>query len=137
MKPILRSQTIAVNLPAGLSITGKVFLPDIPELRSALVDGLETYADTEAAANLDGTPVVTAAELPSLALSLVQESDRRAQDLPLQSLRAVAYGGIWKEFTGWRLNWQKCYLQWVGAAPIAAQKCVLLTVFYHYQGQGR
>lgn len=130
MRPIQRSQTIFVTMPTNTSVGTKVFLPDIPELRDALVDGIEAYTDNELAADLQGQPVVSIAGMQSLVVNLIQESDRRAQDFPLQSLLATAYGGIFKEFTGWRLNWQKCYVQAVSAA--AADQVVALNIFYHY-----
>lgn len=130
MRPIQRSQTIFLPIGAGIATGSKVFLPDIPELRDALVDGIETYTDSELAKDLQGKDVQDIAGLQGLVLNLVQESDRRAQDFPLQSLLATAYGGIFKEFTGWRLNWQKCYVQATNANP--ADKTVVLNVFYHY-----
>ena len=130
MRPIQRSQTIFVPIPGTATQGAKVFLPDIPELRGALVDGIETYTDTELANDLTGGGIVNAAGITGLVLNLVQESDRRAQDFPLQSLLAVQYGGIYKEFTGWKLNWQKCYLQLVNNNP--AGQSVALNIFYHY-----
>jgi hypothetical protein len=131
MRPIQRSQTIFIDIPANAQLGSTVYLPDIPELRDAVIDGIETYTDTELAFSLTGNPVVTVAGIREATLNLVQESDRRAQDFPLQSLLAVAYGGIYKEFSGWRLNWQKCYLQLVGTA--SASTTVVLNVFYHYE----
>lgn len=130
MRPIQRSQTIFLTIPAGAGQGAKVYLPDIPELRDALVEGIETYTEDELAADLTGTSLVGIAGMQGLVLNLVQESDRRAQDFPLQSLRAVSYGGIYKEFTSWKLNWQKCYLQLVTNAP--AGRAVALNVFYRY-----
>lgn len=132
MQPIQRSQLITVVLPAATATGAKIFFPDIPELRDALVDGLETYVDSELAADLSGNAVVSAATLAFLAVSLVQESDRRAMDFPAQSLRASAYGGMYKEFTGWRLNWQKCYVQLVSGPIGGAANAFALNVFYHY-----
>lgn len=133
MRPIQRAQTIFVTIPATASTGSKVFLPDIPELREAVIDGIETYTDTQLGFDLTGTAIVSAANISGLVLNLVQESDRRAQDFPLQSLLAVAYGGLYKEFSGWRLNWQKCYLQLVTAGPAAS--AVALNVFYHYEAR--
>ena len=130
MRPIQRSQTIFLPLGSNVTTGSKIFLPDIPELRDALVDGIETYTDSELTADLQGNPVQTIAGLQGLVLNLVQESDRRAQDFPLQSLLATAYGGIFKEFTSWRLNWQKCYVQATNGNP--ASRTVVLNVFYHY-----
>lgn len=131
MNPIHRSQLVSVVIPANTTVGAKIFLPDIPELRDALVDGLETFAIDELAADLSANPTATSAELAFLTLSLVQESDRRAMDFPLQSLRSSQYGGIFKEFTGWRLNWQKCYIQ-VVSGTFAAATSVNVNVFYHY-----
>lgn len=130
MRPIQRSQTIFVLIPSTATLGAKVFLPDIPELRDALVEGIETYTDSELANDLQGNSVQTIAGVAGLTLNLVQESDRRAQDFPLNSLLAVQYGGIYKEFTSWRLNWQKCYLQLTNNSPAA--RTVVLNVFYRY-----
>lgn len=130
MRPIQRSQTIFVAIPATAAVGTKIFLPDIPELRDALVEGLETYTDSEISSDLQGNGIVSIAGVADLVLNLVQESDRRAQDFPLNSLLAVQYGGIYKEFTSWKLNWQKCYLQVVG--PNTAGRSVALNVFYRY-----
>jgi hypothetical protein len=130
MKPIQRSQTIFIPIGAGATLGSKIFLPDIPELRDALVEGIETYSDAELATDLQGNSVVDVTGIADCVLNLVQESDRRAQDFPLNSLLAVQYGGIYKEFTGWQLNWQKCYLQLTGGNP--AGKTVVLNVFYRY-----
>lgn len=132
MQPIKRSQLITVTLPAGTAVGAKIFFPDIPELRDALVDGLETYVNTELATDLQGNGIVTTTELSYLAVSLVQESDRRAMDFPAASLRASLYGGMFKEFTGWRLNWQKCYVQLVNGPIGANNLSFALNVFYHY-----
>jgi hypothetical protein len=131
MKPIQRSQTIFINVPATAGLGSSVFLPDIPELRDAVIDGLETYTDQELAVAPTGVPIVPIAAVREITLSLLQESDRRAQDFPLQSLLAVQYGGIYKEFTQWRLNWQKCYLSILGGNP--AGFVVAINVFYHYE----
>lgn len=130
MRPIQRSQTIFVPIPGTATLGAKVFLPDIPELRDALVEGIETYTDSELANDLQGNSVITVGGLAGLTLNLVQESDRRAQDFPMNSLLAVQYGGIYKEFTSWRLNWQKCYLQLTNANP--AGTTVVLNIFYRY-----
>ena len=135
MRPIQRSQTIFINIPAGAQLGSTVFLPDVPELRDAVIDGIETYTDTELAFSLTGNPVITTPGIREVTLNLVQESDRRAQDFPLQSLLAVSYGGLYKEFSGWRLNWQKCYLQLTG--PTAADTTVVLNLFYHYEPRNR
>lgn len=130
MQPIQRAQTIFLTIPATATSGAKVFLPDIPELREAYVDGIETYTDAQLAFDLTTTALITSTDIAGLVFNLVQQSDRRGQDFPLQSLLAVAYGGMYKEFTGWRLNWQKCYLQLVNNAP--AGKAVALNIFYHY-----
>lgn len=135
MRPIQRSQTIFIDIPANAQLGTTVFLPDIPELRDAVVDGIETYTDQEVAFSLTGNPVITTPGIREATLNLIQESDRRAQDFPLQSLLAVSYGGLYKEFSGWRLNWQKCYLQLTGAN--AAATTVVLNIFYHYEPRKR
>jgi hypothetical protein len=131
MKPIQRSQTIFVSVPANAQLGTTIFLPDIPELRDAVIDGLETYTDQELAFDTRGLNIITLPAIREITLSLLQESDRRAQDFPLQSLLAVQYGGIYKEFTQWRLNWQKCYFTILGTTP--AEQVIALNVFYHYE----
>lgn len=131
MKPIHRSQLVTIIIPANAAIGSKFFFPDIPELRDALVDGLETYTADTLAADLSGVDTVDTASLGMLTLSLVQESDRRAMDIPAFSLASNNYGGIWKEFDGWKLNWQKCYVQLTDTFG-ALQKSFSMNVFYHY-----
>lgn len=133
MKSIQRSQLVTIKVPKGATLGAKFFLPDIPELRDALIDGLETYTEAELAADLNGVPTVQDPGLAGLTLSLIQESDRRAMDIPAWSLRSSQYGGIWKEFDSWRVNWQKCYLQVVDPTNfIASDRSFALNVFYHY-----
>jgi hypothetical protein len=131
MKPIQRSQTIFIQIPSSAQLGTQVYLPDIPELRDAVIDGIETYTDQELTNAPNGQAIIAVASIRELTLNLLQESDRRAQDFPLQSLLAVQYGGIYKEFTQWRLNWQKCYIFCLGTTP--ADQVVALNVFYHYE----
>lgn len=132
MQPIRRSQLVSVTIPVGTTVGGKVFLPDIPELRDALIDGLETYVDSELSFSTSGVATVTGAQLLALTLNLVQNSDRRGQDIPAWSLRSSQYGGIWKELTSWNLNWQKCSVQVNQAGLFAAAASFSVNVFYHY-----
>jgi len=57
MQPIRRSQLVAVNIPLNTAAGAKFFLPDIPELRDAIVDGIEAYGATELLTAPDGTGV--------------------------------------------------------------------------------
>lgn len=132
MQPIRRSQLINVLIPIGTAAGSKITLPDIPELRDALVDGIETYDSALLATDPAGNAVVTSAQVPGITLNLIQQSDRRAQDFPLFALSSNNYGGIWKEFDGWRLNWQKCYVLVTTSGLFAAAGSVVLNVFYHY-----
>lgn len=131
MKPLQRTQLIGVVIPQLTGAGAKIYFPDIPELRDAVVDGLEVYTSGELAQMPDGNTVV--ASLEGATVNLVQESDRRGQDFPLFALNSSNYGGIWKEFTGWRLNWQKCYVQVVDGSISAVTAAVAINVFYHYE----
>lgn len=132
MTPILRSYTVFVNIPAGTT-TAKIQFPDVPDLRDALIMGVEAYNVDFVTASTDNvTPVIAVADVPKCVLNFVQKSDRRGQDFPFQSLISAQYGGIYKEFDNWELNWQKCYAQFV-AAPAATAFCLPLNFFYQYK----
>ncbi len=132
MQPIRRSQLVSVLIPANASQGARIAFPDIPELRDALVDGLEVYNSDELSIDPQGNTVVTSTQLTVLSLNLLEKSDRRGADFPAFGLLSSAYGGIWKEFTGWNLNWQKCTVQVTQNGAFGAAASLPVNVFYHY-----
>lgn len=132
MQPIQRSQLVSVALASGASNGAKFYFPDIPELRDAVIDGLELYTSDELTTSPNGRFVTPSGVVDGLVLNLVQESDRRGQDFPATALVSSQYGGIWKEFTGWRLNWQKTYVQVVTNGAVGGEYDLVVNVFYHY-----
>ena len=134
MKPIKRSQLITVVIPQNTGVGAQVKFPDIPELRDAVVDGIEVYSVDQLSITPNGERVVTTAGLAAATVNFLQESDRRGQDFPAYALLSAGYGGIWKEFTGWRLNWQKCYVQVVSSTPFEDEQVAIpFNIFYHYE----
>ena len=136
MKPIVRSQLITVEIPAGATAGLELKFPDIPELRDAIVMGLEAYDGTDLSTSPQGgTAVIVPNTGNALVVNLVQESDRRGQDYPYVALQARLYGGIVKQFDDWRLNFQKCYLKVVEDGIFTEARCVAINVFYRYAGR--
>lgn len=128
MQTIDRSQLVTVNLPAALAVGGRVFFPDVPELREREVYGAELFDVTRLAASPDGVASASVAQAANLVLVLTDKSDQRLREYPLNGLNSNLLAGIYKTWTPFRVNWQQSYVLAVGAVGGVS---VNLAVFFH------
>lgn len=129
MHAINYAKLVWVTVPAGTTV-GFVPFPDIPELRTAKIVGIEVY-DTSFLANTpDGQPCAAAGDLTAGTLVLRENSTERHEQVPLQTLYIANTQGIWKEFTPFVCNWQASGVQFTNNPATATQFTVPFTVFW-------
>jgi len=102
MRPICRSITVVITIPANAATAGARFkFPDVPELREkgVMVYGFQsTDADT-ITNTLDGNAVITAADADKVLVTLVEKSNQRFQLIPYNLFNQAITSGIWFETT--------------------------------------
>lgn len=129
MKPIPRSKLVYLNVQAATAAGATVRFPDISELRTAFITGIEFYDRTMLAATPDQQPVILAADAVGAVLVLKEHSTERVQEIPLTTLLPLLTAGIWKELIPFVVNWQASYVRFT-ALPAQTAFTIPFSIFY-------
>jgi hypothetical protein len=108
MDVIHRSELIWIRITNGLAMAG-AFVPfdDQPSLNGVLVTGIEAMGAGTLSKTPDGSPVATTTDLQKILFTFNQGSDQRHKQLPAVQLDPALNSGVWKEFSPFKVDWQK------------------------------
>ena len=128
--PVFRSRLIEVQLPAGLSQGSEVSFPDQPDLRNAIVMGVETFTDSDISFGPSGVAALTSADSLILVVTLAEASDEKVRNVPYTSLIRTNNAGLFREYRSLRPTWEQCKVRAV--APLAAVTTTVALVLVHF-----
>lgn len=129
MKPVYRSRTVFINIPATAAGTVIAF-PDQPDLKKgAKVTAFETIVFDDLSTTPNGT-TIAAPDASNVLLTLSEGSDERVQKVPYLSANARQNSGQLREVQLFSIEWTQCQLQ--TTAAIAAPCVAVLIIHYYY-----
>lgn len=121
MRAIERSILVLILVPAGTPSGAVIKFPDVPQLRDGVkVYGIEVYDVTVVLTCPNGQPGANSFDLSVLTLTLSEKSDQRHQQLPVTALAPQFTNGIWREFTPFAPDLQRCFVQFSAQATPTA-----------------
>ena len=130
MLVISRSYLVEVNLSTAVATGNRYNFLDVPQLRSAYVQGVEAFDITGLAVSPNGKTVVSAAGSLSILVTLCVGDKEDIFQMPYYTLIAKNNGGIIREFYNKQINLTKSYIQLVGVAGIAANESCIFNFYY-------
>lgn len=133
MLKVERGYRLDVSIPQTVRVGAKVFLPDIAELRNTLLMGIEAYTKDDVLTTDQGLAILNRLQVPSITLTLVHQSDKRASHFPFSSLVSSTQSGLFKEFSEWEVNWQKSYFTVVDPLPFNDNGALAASMMIYYK----
>jgi hypothetical protein len=130
--PVYRSRLIEVQLPTGLTAGSEISFPDQPDLRNAVVTGIEAFNENGLSFAPSGVAAVTVADTVRLTVSLSQASDEKVRDVPFSSLIRQNNAGLFREYRNLNPTWQQCTVRVVQALSAAAATSAVFLVHFAY-----
>jgi hypothetical protein len=115
--PIVRMSQVIVTVRAN--DRGRVLFPDVPNLKSRMIAGLEcwgTDAQDVLPTNQLAIPVGAGSAASNITVSLSDAEGIRHKDVPLSRFVPSLNLGMWWPFEPFVVNWQTSYIT-VQAAP--------------------
>jgi hypothetical protein len=128
---IKRAEYVEVAIPTGNTNT-TIYFPDLPNLRTSRIFGIEVYDDTLQAKTITGATVQANAQLVDAVLSLYFDGGYFIQVPVISILRqdnANYYAPI-PMLAGQVIVWAKSYLTLTGTIANYATKTFLFSVYY-------
>lgn len=131
MRNIERSILVLVQFnPNTKSGTSQNF-PDVPQLRDkVLVTGVEVYESSVLLTAPNGQAVAASNDLSNVVITFSAGSDQRHQQQPALSYAPQFTNGIWREFTPFAPNLQRCFAQFTADAATISSFVIPVNVFY-------
>lgn len=145
---VIRSQYVELYVPATSTTLTQFNFLDQPQLRNAVLDGIQVYNVSDIPLAQSGKALVTATIMSRSFLTLYTNDVQNVGDnkdnpvgeliyrYPLVSLHKTSTGtnAFEKElypFAGQRLDWVKCYVN-LGTAIGTGDISYVFQVYYHY-----
>lgn len=131
MQPMPRTQLVVTNVPStGGAAGSKLSIPVQPDLDGCLIVGFEMFSADQLATTPDRVPVLPAADVPHVSLTLNESADKRFWRMPMATLIAAgANAGVFRQCEPFQVDWQKSQFE-VGGAPITASTALVIQVQY-------
>lgn len=128
---IKRAEYVEVAIPTG-NTKQQIYFPDLPNLRTSKIFGIETYSSTTNPTTQTGATVQSIADMRSTMLSLYFDGGDFIQ-VPLISIyrndSTTFYGNI-PMLAGQVIVWAKSYVWMSGTIANYANKSFLFSVYY-------
>lgn len=130
--PVYRSRLIEVPLPASLAQGATVPFPDQPDLRNAVVTGIETFTDVNVTNGPSGAATISQADALAAVVVLTEASDEKGRNIPYQSMNRQLNAGLFREYRDLRLTYEQCGVRAVATFASATQTVALILIHYYY-----
>lgn len=128
---IKRAEYVEVPIPTG-NAKQQIYFPDLPNLRTSKVFGIEVYSADTAAITMSGATNQALADIENTTVSLYFDGGDFIQ-VPLASLyrfnSTTFYGSI-PMLAGQTIVWAKSYVWMSGTLANYAGKSFLFSVYY-------
>ena len=128
---IKRAEYVEVAIPSG-NTKQQIYFPDLPNLRTSKIFGIETYSSTSAPTTQSGATVQAIADMRNTMLSLYFDGGDFIQ-VPLISVyrndTTQFYGEI-PMLAGQVIVWAKSYVWMSGTIANYSGKSFLFSVYY-------
>ena len=130
MKAIERSKLVELRVNVGIARGGTPGFNLERELIGKLITGIELVTSTQLVTSPNGEPVVTGGESTNMLLTLLEDSNKRHDQIPLPMLNPALTGGIWKEFVPFVCNVQGSYITL--SAVVGNVAPIIVPFMWHY-----
>lgn len=128
MQPIFRSQLVWVTFPIGTTFGKALPFQDQPVINGNYVVGAEVAPDAVMVLTPDQSPTTATPELYSVTWN--DGSDKRHQDVPVNTLFAAFNGGIYKEYVPFLCDFQKSRVIYRGATALEAPEALAFVMYF-------
>lgn len=125
-----RTQLVLTNIPQGGGGAGsKLQFPSQPDLDGCLIVGFEMFSADQSALTPDRVPVLPAAEVVNVSVTLNTGADKRFWRMPMSSLIAAgANAGVFRQCDPFFCDWQKS--QYEFGAAVTVNTALVMQVQY-------
>ena len=128
---IKRAEYVELAVPTG-NTKQQLYFPDLPNLRTAKVFGLETYSVDTNPVTQSGATVQALADLKSVMVSLYFDGGDFIQvpAISLYRLNSTTFYGDIPMLAGQVIVWAKSYVWMAGTIANYASKSFLFSIYY-------
>jgi hypothetical protein len=132
---ITNSYLAEINFTANAAAGQRIYFKDIPTLSprdgrtSIQTVGLEAYCDADLSFSPSGAPLISAANMATLLVTLAVGSREVVYLIPANSLRSIIQSGVIRRFYNLPINIVKSYVQVVNAG-INAGESICFNFYY-------
>jgi hypothetical protein len=131
---IKAAELVEVFVPSG-NTRQQIYFPDLPNIRSKQIEGIEVYSALEQSTSLSGSPIQASADIHECIVTLYYTGGEYTV-LPLESIRRVinktnsTFFGDIPALNGQVIDWTKCYITLTTNIANFANKSFLFNVYY-------
>lgn len=130
MKPVYRTRTVALQIPAGAVAGTFIPFPDQQDLKKgAIVTGFETFTEADLLVTPAGT-VLSNADSQNVVLTLAEGSDERVRLIPYLACRVANNAGQVREVVDLTVEWTQSGVTLYNTVATASVALVAVHYFY-------
>lgn len=128
---IKNAELVEVQVPTG-NTKQVIYFPDLPNIRTKQIEGIEAYSATELTKTVSGNTVQAEADVASATLTLYYEGGEYFV-VPLNAIKrfktGIFYGDI-PALNSPKIDWTKCYVTLTNNIANFAGKSFVFNVYY-------
>jgi hypothetical protein len=131
LQPIVeKSYLVELNLGTVVGAQRQVNFQFIPQLKDAIIYGVEVFSATQVSLSPNGATVVSTLGLADLTVTFAVGDDQDVFLQPCADLNPALVAGFIRMYNNKRFNLTKSFITMQGVANIAANQAVLFNFFY-------
>jgi hypothetical protein len=132
----IKYELVEVVLTATTTPSTRFAFPDLPKLRYTSLQGVETFTTGTLTKSPLGNSLIALADMKNAYLTLYINERQDAYRIPVLSLNRTQNSATDPfvrsifEFTGQKVTWDKCYIEFATAPTLATNLSLLFGVYY-------
>ena len=131
LQPIVeKSYLVELNLGTVVGAQRQVNFQFIPQLKDAIIYGVEVFSATQVSLSPNGAAVVSTLGLADLTVTFAVGDDQDVFLQPIADLNPALVSGFIRMYNNKKFNLTKSFITMQGVANIAANQSVLFNFFY-------
>lgn len=131
LQPITeKSYLVELNLGTVVGAQRQVNFQFIPQLKDAIIYGVEVFSASQVSLSPNGAAVVTAAGLADLTVTFAVGGDQDVFLQPTADLNPALTNGFIRMYNNKKFNLTKSFITMQGVANIAASQSILFNFLY-------
>ena len=131
LQPIVeKSYLVELNLGTVVGAHRQVNFQFIPQLKDAIIYGVEVFSATQVSLSPNGAAVVSTLGLADLTVTFAVGDDQDVFLQPCADLNPALVSGFIRMYNNKKFNLTKSFITMQGVANIAANQSVLFNFFY-------